>query len=430
MQNERDKYTTGGGFGSGIPRQPVTGGAFANKPSNVQKPSVAGPGITLRGAGPTGGQRATAGMRTDYRTQAMEASQAAGEKYRQGQSDIALVRQQMPGFAQANPEGLQLHASGLAAAIRAQQVTGKPAPVGGALQATPAATQPVSAEQMIAEQNKGFNEMPIAPGVYQSETGNRFGDSMAATQEGAFTRTGMMDLPREGGVAYAQGFGPFGRTPEEQTKIENRVNEIQRATDFIRGMRDLPTEQEKLQRQAGQYVSLNQGLGAFLNQASQRNYARDRLKDIEENTAKSDKLAADQLQQGFENQVELQKLRQGAFATDTIELPNGTQVPMITNNQTGEVTYGQAPQVIPTAAEAQTQAEAEAKKMESDAPFLSGEQDTFNGSTREAWIKARVAELTGQGGQQQAPQQQAATRYKNPKTGETVEWNGKEWVKI
>jgi hypothetical protein len=289
------------------------------------------------------------------------------------------------------------------------------------------------AGDIVAEQNQ--MNMPgdtpqaeqVGPGIYRS--GNSYADTAAGaagggtTAGGVFTgNTGMAVGSSAGGFGGGSNFaanaygGPFGRTPQEQTAIEKRVGEIQRATDFIRSMRDIPTERDRLKQQAGQYVSLNQGLGAFLNQGSQRNYARDRLKDLEANDLSKDKLAQANAQNQFDNRIAQQKLQQGAFSTDTIQLPDGREVPMITDNRLGTVSYGEPPTPQLSPEQAQTQFTREADKMESDAEFMTAEKDIFGNMTREEWIAKKVAEASGQTAPTQAgtPGQQVG-KSGNPK---------------
>jgi hypothetical protein len=371
-------------------------GAFGN---DENKPKSGRPGgISLRG--PNSGAGAST-IRPDYRTQAMLAAQQAGQRYRQNQADLSMVQQNMGGFAAANPEGARIHAQGLAAAMQSN-------PASAQAPTTPGAGQPAAgafnfgntgAPGALPNQGGPENVLgnEIRPGIFQDPMDkSAYGDSPSSAVN--FTRTGSMGIPRQGGVAAATGFGPFGRTPQEQTAIENRVGEIQRATNFIRSMRDIPSERDKLKSQAGQYVSLNQGLGSFLNQGSQRNYARDRLKDLEANDLSKSKLAQEGAQNAFDNEIARQKLAQGAFSTDTITLPDGREVPMITNNREGTITYGQPPTIQLSPEQAQDQFTREADKMESDSRFMESERDIFSGMTRDEWIKSKVAEASGQGG--------------------------------
>jgi hypothetical protein len=126
--------------------------------------------------------------------------------------------------------------------------------------------------------------LPVSgfPGVYRnSNPGAEYGNALYSDSvPGARGFSG-------GAIARATtGSGPFGRTGAEQQAIDDRVGSLTRAADMYREMRGsqaggtmagMPTERDRLQRRARQQVSLNQGLGAFLNQAGDRNYARDEL---------------------------------------------------------------------------------------------------------------------------------------------------------
>jgi hypothetical protein len=271
----------------------------------------------------------------------------------------------------------------------------------GALNDLPSPGQPApagpqtTATDMIAEQNQAFAPEQVAPGIYRDQDTNSYADSAAGTQEGAFTRTGQMGIPRTGGVASTNLNGPFGRSPEEQTAIENRVGQIQRATDFIRSMRDIPTEREKLQRQAGQYVSLNQGLGSFLNQGSQRNYARERLSELDKNKLSEDKLEAENIQNQFDNRIALNNMQKGVFAPTYYEDQEGNRTPAGLNTITGDVSAPQAPAKTYTPQEARDEATSIVDKILSERKgFFDTEEDVL-GMTREKAIEQEMAKLAG-----------------------------------
>jgi hypothetical protein len=128
------------------------------------------------------------------------------------------------------------------------------------------------------------------------------------------------------GYAVAQGFGPFGRTEENQQAIENRVGQYTRAIDFIRAMRqrDMPSERDRLQGRANQRISLNQGLGAFVNQVSDRNYAREQIGAMDERETEQAKLASDQQQQQFDNELGLARLMADRFRFQTVDSTDPT----------------------------------------------------------------------------------------------------------
>lgn len=167
--------------------------------------------------------------------------------------------------------------------------------------------------------------LETSPGMYRNtnpgaEYGSAiFSDSAAGAR--GFNQRGnyAMALTPEGQPS----FGPFGRTADEQTAIENRVAEIQRATDMIRSMRGVPTERERLQRRARQQISLDQGLGAFLNQAGDRNFARSELEalDARESSAAENQVdslqayvKAMQEQRGLD--IRQQEANQGRYASE------------------------------------------------------------------------------------------------------------------
>jgi len=129
-------------------------------------------------------------------------------------------------------------------------------------------------------------------------------------------------LPGGGqGYAVAQGFGPYGRTDAEQTAIENRVGQYKRAIDLIRDIRGWgkPSERDRLQGQANQRISLNQGLGAFLTQAADRNYARSQLETLGERETEQAKLDAKQQQQQFDNELGLAQMMADRYRFQTVD---------------------------------------------------------------------------------------------------------------
>ena len=58
---------------------------------------------------------------TDYRQQALDESRSFAERQREQKRQSAFVRQEMPGFAKANPQGFDVHAQGLYAALQSQR---------------------------------------------------------------------------------------------------------------------------------------------------------------------------------------------------------------------------------------------------------------------------------------------------------------------
>lgn len=203
-------------------------------------------------------------------------------------------------------------------------------------------------------------------------------------------------------------FGPFGRSDAEQKAIENRVAQIQRATDFIRSMRGVPSERERLNRRARQSISLDQGLGAFMNQAGDRNYARKELASLDEresNTAKNDaaqlKTLLDAQRFGFDRQAKGEELRIDQLKADQDRfkvIDNDYGIGSIFDTRTGQ--FHQPPAEPMTLEQASKQAEQEYAAMD-DSLLSDPEAVDENGNklTREQWIERRVAELTAQPGQ-------------------------------
>lgn len=163
----------------------------------------------------------------------------------------------------------------------------------------------------------------------------RFGNSTVYANENpgaGYGKAAYSDSPgglnsfKGGNYAAAQGFGPFGRTEANQQAIENRVGQYTRAIDFIRSMRerDMPSERDRLQGRANQRISLNQGLGAFMNQVSDRNYAREQIKASDEQSSEQAKLANKQQQQQFENQLGLAQLMADRFRFQTVDSTDPT----------------------------------------------------------------------------------------------------------
>lgn len=169
-------------------------------------------------------------------------------------------------------------------------------------------------------------ESPMAPNPPM----RRYGDSTVYANEkpgSGYGKAAYSDSPgglnsfKGGNYAAAQGFGPFGRTEANQQAIENRVGQYKRAIDLIREIRGWgqPSERERLQGRANQRISLNQGLGAFVNQVSDRNYAREQLGTMDEREAEQAQLAAKQQQQLFDNQLGLARLAADRFQFKTVD---------------------------------------------------------------------------------------------------------------
>jgi len=420
MALNEDKYSTGGGFG----------GAFSTTMSGGQAPgqrksSAAPGGISLRGA--TQGAQASKirpapgmnGGGISFRPQdAFSLSGPSGAFNQPGKQGMSHVQPET-GFLPKipNPGGMIDKNSFYAN----RPPTVEAGMAGGTTAPAPPSAGPTQ-QQMIAEQDAAFKPQEIAPGVFRDQDTNSYADSAAGTQEGAFTRTGQMGVPRIGGVASTNMNGPFGRSPEEQTAIENRVGEIQRATDFIRSMRDIPTEREKLQRQAGANISLDQGLGSFLSAGSQRNYARERLTELDKNQLTADKQATANAQNQFDNQIAMANLQKGVFAPTYYEDADGNRIPAGLNTISGEVSRPADPTKTYTPLEAKAEAEKMVDKILSEKKVFDTEEDAL-GMTRQAAIEQEMQKLMGN--QQQAPagtQKQAAKTYSQ----EDLEYTAKQ----
>ncbi|MCB0060355.1 MAG: hypothetical protein KDE45_25115, partial [Caldilineaceae bacterium] len=95
--------------------------------------------------------------------------------------------------------------------------------------------------------------------------------------------------------------------------ISDRVRQYQSAIDLMRSLRGIPTERDRLNARATQRISLNQGIGAFANQAADRNYAREQLTQLDAREAASAKGAFDAGQAQIKNAFEAQKLQQDRY---------------------------------------------------------------------------------------------------------------------
>lgn len=236
------------------------------------------------------------------------------------------------------------------------------------------------------------NDAP-PPGFGQVVFSDSYGGATGAVNQG-------------GGFAKA-GPGPFGRSEEAQTRLQNRLAQYASAIETMRSMRGGGgSGRGRLERQASGSVSTNQGLGAFLSQASDRNYARKRLTELEAQDLKRDDLANDRAkmqqdatQQGFENALALQNLDKGRYDTDlaTVIGPDGLErkIPYTTDTRTGQGAYAEQvaqPMSVPEMNSVVT-ALADAKK-EKDGGFLTSEKETYDGMSREEWIKSKVDQMT------------------------------------
>lgn len=303
----------------------------------------------------------------------------------------------------------------------------------GAFNALPSPRPATSAEVETSKEIQAApevtpSEREVQPGAFRQ--GNSYYGKGTSVAPGTVIEAGGAQLGPGGFVGSTTGQGAFGRSPAEQTAIENRVGEIQRATDFIRGMRNIPSELDRFKAQAQQRISLDQGIGGFMNQASQRNYARDRVKELEEGGLEQAKLSQEATQQGFDNALALQNAAKGAFKTTTIVGPDGREMPLTTNTSTGQTTIGEAPQRQMSESEARAEYTRLADQEWSDkGGIFTSEKDVFQlngeGVTRDEWIEAQVKQATSGG--EQAPQKRTIAQDKD---GNKIEWNGKEWVPV
>lgn len=283
-------------------------------------------------------------------------------------------------------------------------------------------------------------ESPLAPPMRRFGNENAY---LSATPGEGFGRVAYSDTqqgltaPMQGnrlagggqGYAMALGGGPFGRTPEEQQKIADRVAQYKSAIDLMREIRGWgqPSERDRLTGRAQQQISLNQGLGGFLNQAADRNYAREQLTALDarekaaaENQTEAARLQFDMQQKGIENALKAQEVGQGRFKLQTYTKdydPLGRAIQGVSLLDTREGVVSDPTgslQPAMTADQARMQAMQEASER---AGLFSSDQSDF-GMSREQWVEQRAQELMG--GQQQ---QQAPTIAVNPRTGERMQWN-------
>lgn len=128
----------------------------------------------------------------------------------------------------------------------------------------------------------------------------------------------------EGGGGYQRllnpGRGPFGRTLENQNQINQNVAAYGRAASIYQGMNE-DAERKRLESRASGGVSLNQGLGSFLNASANRNYARKRLSEVEQNELAEGKIASDQANDIADRQLQVAKLNKPNF--QAVEIPTG-----------------------------------------------------------------------------------------------------------
>ena len=109
---------------------------------------------------------------TDYRQQALDESRSFAERQREQKRQSAFVRQEMPGFAKANPQGFDVHAQGLYAALQSQR--GIPAPGAqpapsnmNAYRIRPDGSKQL---QMLEQQSRGFDTAADVVLVFRRRT--------------------------------------------------------------------------------------------------------------------------------------------------------------------------------------------------------------------------------------------------------------------
>lgn len=134
----------------------------------------------------------------------------------------------------------------------------------------------------------------------------------------------------EGGGGFMRllnpGRGPFGRTLENQAQIDQNVAAYQRASSIYEGIND-KNRRRNLERRASGSVNLNQGIGGFLNDASNRNFARKRLLQNEKGDAAQASAAADR-----ELKVALEGAKLNKPSFQSVSIPYG-EVDPITGKQ-------------------------------------------------------------------------------------------------
>lgn len=252
----------------------------------------------------------------------------------------------------------------------------------------------------------GGSRVYVNPTPGEGNVGRLYSDTYKGA-EGGLTKFGEYATPGE---------GPFGRSLATQAKIDQRVAGYERAANIIRELNDRrrgirqEDERSRLDRRANASISLNQGLSGFLEKAADRNYARKRIKELDETGRKDASYALEAAkfqntiqQQGFENQLALQNLDKGRYTTDVIEMlgPRGEvfESPIVTDTRTGQFNFPQIPQREQVLSEKDALAEATKRADEISggiANWFTSDQDLFEGKTKEEWIKAEQMRLMGQ----------------------------------
>jgi hypothetical protein len=130
------------------------------------------------------------------------------------------------------------------------------------------------------------------------------------------------------------GKGPFGRTLENQAQIDQNVAAFGRAASIYRGMND-DARRKRLEGRAFGDVSLDQGLGGFLQQSANRNYARKRLSEVEQNDVSAGKVMADQQGAMADRALDYAKLTKPDF--QRVSIPYGDVDPITGKQPTRDI---------------------------------------------------------------------------------------------
>lgn len=186
-----------------------------------------------------------------------------------------------------------------------------------------------TAADRVVEQNARFDAMGEQPGPPMPK------EVIPGTQPGTYVNA----TPPEGygaaiysdSVGGAQGirargnyvqaldengkpsFAPFGRSADAQKRIQARVAQYEQAIQSMQRMRGVPSERDRLQSRARQRVSLDQGIGGFLNQAADRNYARQELADFDKNQLGIANVMVDAANRKADRELEIQKIGSDRF---------------------------------------------------------------------------------------------------------------------
>lgn len=159
-------------------------------------------------------------------------------------------------------------------------------------------------------------------------------------------------------------FAPFGRSADAQKRIQDRVAQYEQAIQSMQRMRGVPSERERLQSRARQRVSLDQGIGGFLNQAADRNYARQELADFDKRQLGIAEIMADAANRKADRDLEIEKIGADRFqfaTSKSVDPETGMPIetPYQFDKQTGISTPIQPANVAPVDDDAMFKAAAE-----------------------------------------------------------------------